>query len=154
MVKRKNPSCGCKRTTHKSTGTNLLQVWYDMKSRAKKRTLKGDICKVFQAWDQDFLVFKAWAEKNGYEKGLHICRNGDKGDYEPDNCRWDTATNNAIEANARHYDLISEQGEKVTVYNLREFCRENNIARTSLRSTESSGKFHKGFKIIKGAYVG
>ena len=153
MIKRKNPSCGCKRTTHGSTKTDLIQVWYDMRSRAKKRTANGDVCRMYQPWDDDFLVFKNWAYSAGYKKGLHICRNGDKGDYTPDNVRWDTPANNAKEAHSRYYDLISEDGEKFTVYNLSEFCREKKFSRSSLRKTESSGSFHKGFKIIKGAYL-
>ena len=43
---------------------------------------------VCQEWLDNFLIFKEWALKHGYKKGLSLDRiNNDEG-YTPQNCRW------------------------------------------------------------------
>ena len=57
-------------------------------------------CEVCEAW-QDWKAFKEWALSNGYEDTLLLCRNADVGDYCPNNARWDTKSNNSLEATGR-----------------------------------------------------
>lgn len=52
---------------------------------------------IFAEWLQGhkgLLAFITWAEANGWKLGLEIHRNGDKGNYEPTNCRFVTKSEN------------------------------------------------------------
>ena len=79
--------------------------WVCMKKRCYYKKDKSYIhygekgVQVCNEW-HDYKSFKKWALGNGWEKGLNICRNGDIGNYEPDNCKWLTRTQNAIERNS------------------------------------------------------
>ena len=104
--------------------TKLYYQWNAMKRRARNRT----DCKVYPAWQNNFMAFKDWAEKSGYVEGTtHFCRIGDTGNYYPDNIRFGTNQSNIEEAKAKHYKFISPDGKEVSVYNLRKFCRDNSL---------------------------
>ena len=118
-------SCGClKREQDKknlgryTTGeshSKLACIWYHMKSRCnnerdtnyKRYGARG--IKVCEEWENDFLSFKAWAEKNGYKEGLTIDRINANGDYEPSNCRWLTRSDQ--QNNKRTTLVIFHNGE-------------------------------------------
>lgn len=87
----------------------------------------------------DYSVFKEWAIENNWKKGLHFCRTGDIGNYEPTNVRLDTLENNTIEAVAKYYEFLSPNGMYICVYNLHKFCRINNL-HTGHMSEVHSGK--------------
>jgi hypothetical protein len=85
-------SCGCTKIIHGEHNSRLHRCWCDMKRRAKARKH----CTVCLLW-KSFQSFKEWALTHGYEETLVLCRNGDIGDYAPDNVRWDTKGNNTLE---------------------------------------------------------
>ncbi len=54
----------------------------------------------------------------------------------------------SIEASAKHYDMISPDGEIVHIYNMRQFCKDRDL-RPSKMSNVVTGKrnHHKGWRI-------
>ena len=52
-------------------------------------------------WLNDFDVFSKWCHENNWIKGLHISRDGDIGNYSPDNCKIKTLAENIGERNSR-----------------------------------------------------
>lgn len=51
--------------------------------------------KICDEWLKDPALFESWALNNGYKDGLTIDRIDVNGNYEPNNCRWITAIDNA-----------------------------------------------------------
>lgn len=101
-------SCGCLRTErarnlvrkHGLSKTPLYLVWVSLRQRCQNPANKGYAnyggrgIKVCAEW-QDFDAFRNWARANGYRAGLSIDRIDNDGNYEPSNCRWTTATQQA-----------------------------------------------------------
>jgi hypothetical protein len=129
-------------TKHGESLSNLYKHYISMLTRCKARE---DCISEFE----DYLNFKEWSLNNGYEEGLNLCRNGDQGNYSPENARWDTVTANIVEANAHTYTLLDALGKKEEVYNLAEFCREHKLNAGGLHATFRTGKPHKGWMIVK-----
>ena len=44
---------------------------------------------------KDYFTFKSWALNNGYQENLSIDRINNDGNYEPSNCKWSTAKEQA-----------------------------------------------------------
>ncbi len=102
-------SCGClialanrtgKRTTHGDSRRRLYYIWENMLARCRNpnyhayKDYGGRGIKVCEEW-QSYPVFRAWALSHGYDDDLSIDRiDNDKG-YNPDNCRWATAKEQA-----------------------------------------------------------
>lgn len=62
------------------------------------------------------------------------------------NLEWMTSKDNSAYSNAREYLFVSPSGSVVTVYNLTEFCKENNLSRVCMGFVNSGSQFkHKGW---------
>ncbi len=49
-----------------------------------------------------------------------------------DNLEWCTSQHNVEHSQAKHYILISPEGEKVEIFNLSKFCRENKLSNANI----------------------
>lgn len=112
VLKGHTRSCGCLMrelagprlaaalTTHGDSKTRLYRLWRGMRERCNYPRHKsyhrygGRGIRVAPEWD-DYVAFRKWALANGYEDGLTIDRIDNDGNYEPDNCRWITQSENA-----------------------------------------------------------
>lgn len=140
------------RSTAGGRHTESYNAWHNMISRCYcperqkiQPTYKG--CTVDKAW-HNFQVFSEWFSLNyikGFDidKDIKIKRNKV---YSPETCLFVERSSNIEESHAKHYVFISPQGDKVKIYNMRKFCRENNLKSGSM-SLVYSGKRrqHKGW---------
>jgi hypothetical protein len=61
----------------------------------------------------DFSVFRSWAIKSGYARGLHIDRRDNSEGYNPANCRWVVPVVNSN--NTRANRLLAAFGDLLTM---------------------------------------
>lgn len=104
LVNGKSRSCGCWKTEsirqrdnyHGLKKTLLYGVWINMKTRCyNKKNIKytcygGRGITVCSEWKNDFLAFRKFALKNGWNDSLQIDRKDNDKSYSPDNCRFVT----------------------------------------------------------------
>jgi hypothetical protein len=106
-------SCGCLNSKmsserlsnamykHGHYGTRLYSIWRSMKNRCYLKSHKffdsygGRGITICPEWHDDFSTFYEWAMANGYRDDLSIDRIDNDGNYEPKNCRWVTAKEQA-----------------------------------------------------------
>lgn len=120
---------------------NMIQRCYDAKFHIKHPTYRG--CTVCDEW-LNFQNFAKWFSAN-YVEGLHLDKDikvkGNKL-YSPNTCLFVSQTDNSIEANAENFSFISPSGVVTKVYNLRQFCRDNNL-NTGHMSRVHTGKLNQ-----------
>lgn len=83
---------------HGESHTRLYSIWSGMRDRCygthkSNTTYKHKYINICPDWDS-FMVFKTWAENNGYSDTLTIDRKDISGNYEPSNCEWVTRAEN------------------------------------------------------------
>lgn len=146
-------SCGCLRSDvarekaiaragkgAKKENKRLYTIWNSMKARclnpnrkeSKYYLLKG--IRICEEWANDFLAFRDWALKNGYDETLTLDRIDNDGDYKPENCRWTTWTSQ--NNNTSKNKFISIDGETLTVA---EWTRKMNFSRGLISSRLKRG---------------
>lgn len=92
-------SCGCWRGKFRklATGHPLYHLWYEMIGRCYDpnhqayNSYGGRGIIVCDKWKNDIEAFAQWALENGWNQKLHMDREENNGNYNPDNCRFVTA---------------------------------------------------------------
>ena len=140
------------KASNKGKDTKPYQVWTSMiercycsKSQEKHPTYIG--VTVCPEW-HDFQVFAEWFDEN-YIKGYHLDKDiklkGNK-IYSPEACLFVNQADNIIEAHAKYYTFTSPQGKTVNIYNMSEFCRDNNLHSGHMGTVHSGKEIqHKGW---------
>lgn len=99
---------------HRASHTTLYNIWCGIIQRCNNPNngcykqygaIGISIC---SEWEKDYIAFRDWSLSHGYQKGLTIDRiDGTKG-YSPDNCRWVTMKEQAV--NRKSTVLITYNG--------------------------------------------
>ena len=95
---------------------------------------------ICEEWLEDYEVFERWSLENGYSDELSIDRIDNDGNYEPDNCRWATNTEQ-MNNTSRNFKVESDG----VIMTLAEYCRVNELPYESTRLKIKDGKI-KGVK--------
>ena len=106
----KTRSCRCLENEKRNNGeihlihggrhTRLYEIWAGMRKRCSNENCiafnnyGGRGISVCEEWGS-FIAFREWALSNGYTDSLSIDRINNNGNYEPSNCRWATAKQQA-----------------------------------------------------------
>lgn len=115
------PNCQNGRNYRNANGyvkEKLYQRYRNILRRVKeKNRYQGiDICK---EWEDDYLNFRDWALKNGYDDSLTIDRIDNSKGYEPSNCRWVSLKKQAN--NRRNNHIVEYNGKNYTISEFSEF---------------------------------
>ncbi len=85
---------------HGYKGTRLYNIWALIKQRCLNINNKdysnygGRGITISNEW-LEFIPFRNWALRNGYQYNLTIDRINNEGNYEPNNCQWLSVEENA-----------------------------------------------------------
>ena len=132
----------------KKSDPKAYQTWHNMLQRCYyEKTLKDKPtyadCYVDSSW-HDFQGFAKWFNDN-YINDLHLDKDikikGNKV-YSAEACIFVTLAENNIDSHAKSYNLISPDGEKFEVYNLKAFCREKNLTSANIHKVVSGERKH------------
>ncbi|HGY9608200.1 hypothetical protein [Vibrio harveyi] len=105
------------------------------------------VCKEWHCYQ----TFAEWADNNGYFEGAQLDKDilGDGLLYSPETCKFVTQQENSEASFAKSYRFMKiETGEVIEVFNLRKFCRENQLDHGSMNRVRSGKrKTHKGWSL-------
>lgn len=113
-------SCGCSHIKHGyANKERLYDTWKNMKRRCYDPKNKryeqygGRGIIVCKEWLDNYMNFRNWAMSNGYNDNLTIDRINVNGNYEPNNCRW--ATMSEQQNNVTRNRILKYKGEEKTM---------------------------------------
>lgn len=146
---------GNQNRSSKGISNQIYNSWYGMLTRCyskkyliKKPTYIG--CSVCGEW-HNFQVFANWFNENypkdggRYELDKDIKVDGNK-IYSPLTCMFVTQQENTEKARAKNYIFTSPLGDDVIIYNLRKFCKENDLSDSKMCSVHNGKRpSHKGW---------
>lgn len=148
-------SCGClqkevvskRKTTHGMTGTRIYNIYHNMKNRCynpnddRYKDYGGRGIRICDEWlgEHGFENFCEWSMVNGYAENLTIDRVNVNGNYEPNNCRW--ATNTEQSNNKRTCVYLTFFG---VTKNLKEWC--NCIGENYKKMY---GRYYRGYETFR-----
>lgn len=106
LLNGKSKSCGClqKEVTsirlkkHNLSKTRLYRIYYGIKERCynvndkRYKDYGGRGITMCDEWRNSFVNFYKWSIDNSYKDNLTIDRINNNGNYEPNNCKWSTKT--------------------------------------------------------------
>lgn len=130
-----------KETIVYKTWNGMLKRCYHAQTQDRQPTYKG--CTVCEEWF-NFQNFADWYYKNyidGYHLDKDIRLKGNK-IYSPDTCMFVSLKDNNIAARAKHFKVKNPDGDTVEIYNLREFCRANDLGPGNMWSVISGRRRH------------
>ena len=114
---------------HGQSYTKLYIVWKGIRQRCNNSNRTdyqyygGRDITICPEWTNDYTKFRDWALSNGYQEGLEIDREDTDGNYEPNNCRFITKTENL--KNQRRIKINLEKANEIrTLYNSRSYTQE------------------------------
>lgn len=164
LISGSTKSCGCiKSSIGNLSNTRIYQIWANIKYRcfnsncSAYKDYGGKGITICDEW-LDFMNFYNWAINNGYSDNLTIDRIDVNGNYEPDNCRWVTKSENTAYANKTNhrrkakywYYGISPNGEYFEFDNASQFAKEHNLNDKLIRAMANGEKYknskYKGWK--------
>ena len=99
--------------------------------------------KIRDEWLENFINFHNWAISNGYKLGLQIDRIDVNGNYEPNNCRWVNAKQQANNKRNNHH--LTYKGE---THSMMEWAEILNVNYNTLRGriTHSNWSVERAFE--------
>lgn len=120
------PSINRNHTKQYSTWKGMLGRCYSEKKLIERPTYQG--CSVSDEW-LNFQVFAKWFDENyieGFELDKDCIFKGNKV-YNPQTCMFVSQLTNLQQAHSKHFIFLRPNKEIVKIYNLAEFCRNNDL---------------------------
>lgn len=114
----------CECLKYRKNNPRLYRIYTNMKTRCYNEInhnyprYGGRGITICDEWKKDFKAFLSWALENGYSENLTIDRIDVNGNYEPNNCRW----SNAIEQANNKRNTVFVEG-----MSLRRYCKINHL---------------------------
>lgn len=120
--------------------TKAYSAWFNMLERCycpsfHKRQPTYKNCFVCDDW-HNFQNFAKWFGQN-YTEGLQLDKDVKQDGitnkvYSPETCIFIPHSENSSHSSAKKYKFISPSGVLIDVFNLRKFCRENNLTHSAM----------------------